>query len=176
MVVIAVFLTGLLLGRAPILLGKRIGITEMKIASMFILVMPTLALAGMAISLAFPSVHEQIVNTSLGNSGIHGLSEVIYAFISAGVNNGSSFAGFSANTPWLNIMLGTIILLGRFIPIALVLALAGSFAKQDRASGGAAELPLHRPQFVGLLVGIILIVALPMFFPYLMVGPLAEGL
>lgn len=175
MIIIAVFLTALLLGRAPVYLGKRLGVRELKLVSIFILVMPVLALGGMAVSLAIPSVHAEIVE-AMGNTGAHGLSEVIYAFVSAAINNGSAFAGLSANTPWLNTTLGVIILLGRFVPIALALALAGSFAAQDRASTATAELPLHKPQFVGLLIGVIVFVALPMFMPYLMLGPLAEGL
>lgn len=176
MAVIAVFLTGLLLGRAPVFLGKRIGVRELKLTSLFILVMPTLALVGMAVSLAIPAVHDEIVGTAMGNPGSHGLSEVMYAFVSAAINNGSAFAGFNANTPWLNTTLGIIILLGRFVPIALVLALAGSLASQDRAASQAAELPLNRPQFVGLLVGVIIFVSVPTFFPILTLGPLAEGL
>lgn len=100
----------------------------------------------------------------------------MYAFVSAAVNNGSAFAGLSANTPWLNTTLGILILLGRFLPIAVVLALAGSFARQEPTTTTATtELPVHRPQFVGLLVALVLFVALPMFLPYLMLGPLAEG-
>lgn len=175
MVVISVFLTGLLLGRAPVLLGKRIRVRELKIASLFILVMPALALVGMAITLAIPPVHDEIVNEAMGNPGPHGFSEVMYAFVSAAINNGSAFAGLSADTPWLNTLLGIIILLGRFVPIALVLALAGSFADQDRAASSAAELPLRRPQFVGLLIGVILFVSIPTFFPLLTLGPLAEA-
>jgi K+-transporting ATPase ATPase A chain len=175
MAVIAVFLTGLLLGRAPMLLGKRIGVRELKIASLFILVMPTLALVGLSLSLGIDPIREEMVD-AMGNSGAHGVSELMYAFISAAINNGSAFAGLSADSPWLNMTLGITILLGRFIPIALVLALAGSFAAQDRASSTVAELPLHKPQFVGLLVGLIIFIALPMFFPYLTLGPLAEGL
>ncbi|MDR1998627.1 MAG: potassium-transporting ATPase subunit KdpA [Frankiaceae bacterium] len=174
--VIAVFLTGLLLGRAPVLLGKRIGVREMKIASLFILVMPSLALAGMAISMTIPSIHDEIANRAMGRVGAHGLSEVMYAFISAAINNGSAFGGLDVNTPWLNVILAVIILAGRFVPITLALALAGSFAAQERASSGAAELPLHRPQFVGVLIGVTVIIALPMFLPYLLIGPVAEWL
>lgn len=178
--VIGVFLTGLLLGRAPVFLGKRIGVREVKLASLFILVMPTLALLGMALTLALPSIREQIVTESMGNPGAHGMSEVLYAFVSAAINNGSAFAGLSANTPWLNTVLGIIILLGRFLPITLALALAGSFAAQGRAasssSSAAVPLPLHRPQFVGLLIGVIVFVSVPTFVPLLMLGPLAEAL
>ena len=176
MAVIAVFLTGLLLGRAPVLLGKRVGLREIKYASIFILVMPVLALSGMAITFAIPSLHREVVDQAMGNPGAHGMSEVMYAFISAAINNGSAFSGFDANTPWLNWSLGIIILLGRFVPIACALAMAGSFAAQDRATSAAAELPLHRAQFVGLLIGIIIFISLPTFFPILTLGPLAEGL
>ena len=176
MVVIAVFLVGLLLGRAPVLLGKRIGVREVKLASIAILVMPVLALAGMAVSLAIPSVHREIVDQAMSSTDPHGLSEVTYAFVSAAINNGSAFAGLSANTPYLNTVLGVVILLGRFVVIAIVLALAGSFAAQDRAPAAVVELPLYRPQFVGLLVGLVAFVALPTFLPLLMAGPLAEGL
>ncbi len=176
MAIITVFLTGLLLGRAPMLLGNKIRTREVKLVSLFILVMPTLALTGMAISFAVPTVRHQLVHTAMGNDGLHGFSEVLYAFVSAAVNNGSAFAGLGADTLWLNVVLGVIILLGRFVPIALVLALAGSFAEQDRAPAMGLVLPVHRPQFVVLLIGIILVIALPMFLPYLLVGPLAQGL
>lgn len=176
MAIITVFLTGLLLGRAPMLLGNKIRTREVKLVSLFILVMPTLALTGMAISFAVPAVRHQLVHTAMGNDGLHGFSEVLYAFVSAAVNNGSAFAGLGADTLWLNVVLGVIILLGRFVPIALVLALAGSFAEQDRAPAMGLVLPVHRPQFVVLLIGIILVIALPMFLPYLLVGPLAQGL
>ena len=175
MTMIAVFLTGLLLGRAPVLLGKRIGVREIKLAALFILVMPALALGGLAVSLSIPSVHREIIDHAIGNPGPHGMAELIYAFVSVAVNNGSAFAGLSADTPWLNTTFGVIILLGRFLPITLVLALAGSFAGQQRAASRAADLPLHRPQFVGVLVGLIAFVAIPGFIPVLMLGPLAEA-
>lgn len=174
LVVIAVFLTALLLGRSPVYLGKRLGVRELKLVSIAILVMPVLAIGGMAVSFAIPPVHAEII-ASTGNEGSHGLSEVLYAFISAAINNGSAFAGLSANTPLLNIMLGVIIMLGRFVPIALVLALAGSLAAQGKAAS-MAELPLHRPQFIVLLVGLIMFITVPMFVPILLTGPFAEGL
>lgn len=174
--IITVFLTGLLLGRAPMLLGKKIRAREVKLVSLYILVMPTLALTGIAIAFGVPALRHELVHTAMGNGGPHGFSEVLYAFISTAVNNGSAFAGLDADTPWLNMMLGVIILLGRLLPIALVLALAGSFAEQDRAPARGLELPVHRPQFAVLLIGVILVIALPMFLPYLMVGPLAQGL
>ncbi|MFC4224354.1 potassium-transporting ATPase subunit KdpA [Lysinibacter cavernae] len=173
LMVIAVFLTALLLGRSPVYLGKRLGVREMKIVSIAILVMPTLAIGGMAVGFAIPSVKDEIIS-SMGNDGSHGLSEVFYAFVSAAINNGSAFAGLSANTPLLNIVLGVVILLGRFIPIVLVMALAGSLSVQRKAES-TLELPLHRPQFVALLVFLIVFIAVPMFIPILLVGPLAEG-
>ena len=173
LVVIAVFLTALLLGRSPVYLGKRLGVKQLRIVSVGILVMPVLAIGGLAVSFAIPPVHAEIVS-SMGNEGPHGLSEVLYAFISAAINNGSAFAGLSANTPLLNIMLGVVIMLGRFIPIALVLALAGSLTEQGKAAS-VVELPLHRPQFVVLLVSLIVFITVPMFIPILLAGPLAEG-
>ena len=176
LVIISVFLTGLLLGRAPVFLGKRIGVREMVLCGLVVIVLPALALGGLGISLAIPAVHADIVDHALGNPGSHGLSELIYAFISASINNGSSFAGLSADTPYLNTVLGGLILLGRFIPIALIMALAGSFAEQDRASTSAAELPVYKPQFVLWLVFLVIFIALPSFLPMMMAGPMAEAL
>jgi len=175
MAVIAVFLTGLLLGRAPIFVGKRIGLREVKLASLVILVMPILALAGMAASFAIPSVRTEMLTQAMTSDGPRGMSEVMYAFISCAINNGSSFAGFDANTPYLNTVLGVIILLGRFVVIALVMAMAGAFAAQDRVPLALTELPLHRAQFIGFLVAIIVFIAVPTFLPVLTLGPLAEG-
>jgi len=121
-------------------------------------------------------VRSEIVNSSMTGVGPHGMTEVIYAFVSNAVNNGSAFAGFGADTPYLNTVFGIMILLGRFIPISLSLALAGSFAAQGRATTRASELPVHRPQFVLWLVLLIIYIALPTFFPVLTLGPLAEGL
>ncbi len=176
LVVITVFITGLLLGRPPALLGKRVGAREMKLASLIILVMPLLALGGMAVSMAIPPIHDEIVAHSMSDPGSQGMTEMIYAFVSAAINNGSAMAGFYADTPWLNTVLGIIILLGRFLVIALVLALAGSFADQERAVPAVSELPLHRPQFVILLVALIVFIAVPTFLPVLLAGPLAGGL
>ncbi len=115
----------------PEYLGKKIGPREIKLASLYILVTPTLVLAGTALSFALPGVRDDVESVSIWNPGVHGLSEVLYAFTSAANNNGSAFAGLTANTPWLNTALGVAMLLGRFVPIVLVLALAGSLAKQD---------------------------------------------
>ncbi|MRG59650.1 potassium-transporting ATPase subunit KdpA [Agromyces sp. CFH 90414] len=174
--VIAVFIAGLLVGRTPEYLGKRIGPREIKLASLYILVTPVLVLAGTALSFAIPGVREDVESTSIWNPGVHGMSEVLYAFTSASNNNGSAFAGLTANTPWFNTALGVAMLLGRFIPIVLVLALAGSLAAQDKVPATAGTLPTHRPQFVGLLVGVTVLVTALTYFPVLTLGPLAEGL
>jgi len=174
--VIAVFIAGLLVGRTPEYLGKKIGPREIKLASLYILVTPTLVLAGTALSFAIPGVREDVETVSIWNPGVHGMSEVLYAFTSASNNNGSAFAGLTANTPWLNTALGVAMLLGRFVPIVLVLALAGSLAAQDKVPATAGTLPTYRPQFVGLLVGVTVLVTALTYFPVLTLGPLAEGL
>jgi K+-transporting ATPase ATPase A chain len=174
--VIAVFIAGLLVGRTPEYLGKKLGPREIKLASLYILVTPTLVLAGTALSFAIPAVRADVEGTSIWNPGLHGLTEVLYAFTSAANNNGSAFAGLTANTPWFNTALGVAMLLGRFIPIVLVLALAGSLAAQPKIPSTAGTLPTHRPQFVGLLVGVTLIISALTYFPVLALAPLAEGL
>jgi K+-transporting ATPase ATPase A chain len=174
--VIAVFIAGLLVGRTPEYLGKKLGPREIKLASLYILVTPTLVLAGTALSFAIPPIRADVEGTSIWNPGLHGLTEVLYAFTSAANNNGSAFAGLTANTPWFNTALGVAMLLGRFIPIVLVLALAGSLAAQPKIPSTAGTLPTHRPQFVGLLVGVTIIVSALTYFPVLALAPLAEGL
>ncbi|MFT2753327.1 potassium-transporting ATPase subunit KdpA [Clavibacter sp. Sh2088] len=174
--VISVFVAGLLVGRTPEYLGKKIGPREIKLASLYILVTPILVLVGTALSFAIPAVREDVEGTSILNGGLHGLSEVVYAFTSAANNNGSAFAGLTASTPWFNTALGVAMLLGRFLPIVLVLALAGSLAAQDRIPTTAGTLPTHRPQFIGLLIGVTVIVTALTYFPVLALGPLAEGL
>lgn len=174
--IIAVFVAGLLVGRTPEYLGKKIGPREMKLASLYILVMPLLVLGGVALSFGIPALRAGIEDVSLTNTGSHGLSEVLYAFASGANNNGSAFAGLTASTPWLTIAIGAAMLLGRFLPIVLVLALAGSFAAQDRIPATSGTLPTHRPLFVGLTIGTALLVTALVFFPVLTLGPLAEGL
>ena len=174
--VIAVFIGGLLVGRTPEYLGKRIGPREIKLASLYILVTPVLVLGGTALSFAIPGIREDVASTSILNPGVHGMSEVLYAFTSASNNNGSAFAGLTANTPWFNTALGVAMLLGRFLPIVLVLALAGSLAAQERIPATTGTLPTHRPQFVGLLTAVAVIVTALTYFPVLTLGPLAEGL
>jgi potassium-transporting ATPase potassium-binding subunit len=172
----AVFVAGLMVGRTPEYLGKKIGPREIKLVSLYILATPVLVLLGTALSFAIPAVRADVEATSIWNPGLHGFSEVLYAFTSAANNNGSAFAGLTANTPWFNTALGVAMLLGRFLPIVFVLALAGSFAAQDRLPVTAGTLPTHRPQFVGLHLGAVLIVSALTYFPVLALGPLAEGL
>lgn len=174
--VLAVFVGGLMVGRTPEYLGKKIGPREIKLASLYILVTPTLVLAGTALSFAIPGVRSDVESTAIWNPGVHGFSEVLYAFTSAANNNGSAFAGLTANTPWFNTALGVAMLLGRFVPIVLVLALAGSLAAQDKVPATAGTLPTSRPLFVGLLTGVTVIVTALTYFPVLALGPLAEGL
>jgi K+-transporting ATPase ATPase A chain len=174
--VIAVFVGGLLVGRTPEYLGKKMRPREITLASLYILVTPTLVLTGTALSFAIPGVRDDVEATSIWNPGIHGLTEVLYAFTSASNNNGSAFAGLTANTPWLNTALGIAMLLGRFVPIVLVLALAGSLASQERLPSTTGTLPTHRPQFVGLLAAVSVVITALTYFPVLTLGPLAEGL
>jgi K+-transporting ATPase ATPase A chain len=172
MAVLAVFLAGLMVGRTPEYLGKKIGRRQVTLVALYILTMPTLLLAGAAITAASPG----LVDASVQDTGPHGLSEILYAYASAVNNNGSAFAGFGANTPYQNTALGLAMLFGRFVPIVLVLALAGSLARQQKASATSGTLPTHGPVFVGLLGFVVLIVAGLTFFPALALAPLAEAL
>jgi potassium-transporting ATPase potassium-binding subunit len=171
MAVIAVFIAGLMVGRTPEYLGKKIGTREVKLAACYILITPALVLVLAAISMALPTPPHSMLN-----SGAHGFSEVLYAFTSAANNNGSAFAGLNANTDWYNTMLGVAMLLGRFLPMVFVLALAGSLAEQRPVPETAGTLRTNKPLFVGLLVGAILIITGLTYFPALALGPLAEGL
>lgn len=174
--VVAVFMGGLMVGRTPEYLGKRLGPREIKLASLYILVTPVLVLAGTALSFAIPGVRADVEATSIWNPGVHGLSEVLYAFTSAANNNGSAFAGLTANTPWFTTALALAMLLGRLLPILLVLALAGSLAAQDTVPATSGTLPTSRPLFAGLLGGVAVVVTALTYFPVLALGPLAEGL
>ena len=174
--IIAVFVAGLMVGRTPEYLGKKIGPREIKLVALYILTTPVLVLVGTALSFAIPAVRADVEATSIWNPGLHGFGEVLYAFTSAANNNGSAFAGITANTPWFNTALGVAMLLGRFVPIVFVLALAGSFAAQDKLPATAGTLPTHRPQFVGLHLGTVLLVSALTYLPVLAMGPLAEGL
>ncbi|MBE1589294.1 potassium-transporting ATPase subunit KdpA [Nonomuraea angiospora] len=169
--VITVFVAGLMVGRTPEYLGKKIGSREIKLASLYFLVTPVLVLIGTASAMG--SAQQR---ASMLNSGPHGLSEVLYAFTSASNNNGSAFAGITVNTPWYDVALGLCMAFGRFLPIILVLALAGSLAAQAPVPESAGTLPTHRPQFVGMVVGVTIILVALTFLPALALGPIAEGL
>ncbi|AEY87673.1 MULTISPECIES: potassium-transporting ATPase subunit KdpA [Streptomyces] len=169
--VIAVFIAGLMVGRTPEYLGKKIGAREMKLAAAYILVTPALVLVFTAASMALPTPPHSMLNP-----GAHGFSEVLYAFASAANNNGSAFAGLNANTDWFNTMTGLAMLFGRFLPMVFVLALAGSLAEQKPIPVTAGTLRTEKPLFTGLLVGAILIITGLTYFPALALGPLAEGL
>jgi potassium-transporting ATPase potassium-binding subunit len=169
--IITVFVAGLMVGRTPTYLGKRIGATEMKFAAGYLLVTPAVVLLGSAVALALPAGQAGPLN-----SGPHALTEIMYAFGSAGNNNGSAFAGLSANTDFYNVALGIAMLIGRLLPIALVLGLAGSLARQAVRPDDAGTLPTYRPQFVAMLVGVVVLVAALTYLPALALGPLAEGL
>ncbi|WP_298561891.1 potassium-transporting ATPase subunit KdpA [Streptomyces luteogriseus] len=171
MAVVAVFIAGLMVGRTPEYLGKKIGTREIKLAALYILVTPALALTGTALAMALGKGEASMTNT-----GAHGFSEVLYAYTSASNNNGSAFAGFAADTPYHNTMLGLCMALGRFLPMVFVLALAGSLAEQKPVPATAGTLRTEKPLFTGLLVGAVVIVAGLTFFPALALGPLAEGL
>lgn len=170
--VLAVFVAGLMVGRTPEYLRKKISAREMKLVSLYILATPSLVLAGTAIAMGLQSARASIFNTD----SPHGFSEVLYAFTSAANNKGSAFGGLSANTPFYTTALGLAMLLGRFVPIVLVLALAGSFAKQQPVPVNEGTLPTHKALFVTMLVGVVLIVTGLTYFPALTLGPLAEGL
>ncbi|QQC88459.1 potassium-transporting ATPase subunit KdpA [Streptomyces alfalfae] len=171
MAVIAVFIAGLMVGRTPEYLGKKIGTREIKLAACYLLVTPALVLGLTALSTALPTPRESMLN-----SGPHGFSEILYAFTSGANNNGSAFGGLSADTTWFNTTIGLAMLLGRFLPMVFVLALAGSLAEQRPVPKTAGTLRTEKPLFTGLLVGTIMIITGLTYFPALALGPLAEGL
>jgi K+-transporting ATPase ATPase A chain len=171
MAILAVFVAGLMVGRTPEYLRKKITGREVKLDALSILTMPLVVLIGTGVAMSLKAG-----KSSMLNGGPHGLSEVLYAFMSAGNNNGSAFAGLSANTTFYNLALALAMVVGRFVPILLVLALAGSLAKQQPVPATEGTLPTHGPLFGSMLVGVILIVAGLTFFPVLALGPLAEGL
>ncbi|UKY53152.1 potassium-transporting ATPase subunit KdpA [Streptomyces inhibens] len=176
MAIIAVFLAGLMVGRTPEYLGKKIGTREIKLAACYILITPTLVLGFTAASMVLPDALGSMLNTKALGAGSHGFSEVLYAFTSGANNNGSAFGGLNANTPWYNTTIGLAMLLGRFLPMVFVLALAGSLAEQKPIPETAGTLRTEKPLFAGLLVGTILIITGLTYFPALALGPLAEGL
>lgn len=167
--ILAVFVAGLMVGRTPELLGKKIEAREMKLAMLAILILPFVILGFTAVS----AVAEFGVSSIL-TPGPHGLSEILYAFTSAAGNNGSAFGGLTGNTPWYNTTLGIAMMLGRFAYIVPVLAIAGSLAAKPRVPASSGTFPTDRPLFVGLIIGIILIMGGLQFFPALALGPIAE--
>jgi K+-transporting ATPase ATPase A chain len=169
--VLTVFVAGLMVGRTPEYLGKKLRGREVKFASLYLLTTPAIVLVGTALAMALPGERASMLNT-----GPHGLSEVLYAFTSAGNNNGSAFAGISVNTQWYNTALGIAMLLGRFLPMVFVLGLARSLALQKPTPASEGTLPTHRPLFVGMVTGVTIVVVALTYFPSLALGPLAEGL
>ncbi|RTL99394.1 MAG: potassium-transporting ATPase subunit KdpA [Hyphomicrobiales bacterium] len=170
-IVVAVFVAGLMVGRTPEYLGKKIEAKEVKMAMLAILCLPLVMLTFTAISVVLPSAV-----ASMANGGPHGFSEVLYAYTSAAANNGSAFGGLSGNTPWYNLTMGVTMWVGRFFVIIPALAIAGSLAAKKTVPASAGTFPTDGPLFVGLLVGVILIVVGLTFFPALAIGPLVEHL
>jgi K+-transporting ATPase ATPase A chain len=166
-----VFIAGLMIGRTPEYLGKKIESFEMKMTAIVILVTPFLVLVGTAIAVLCAAGREAIFNP-----GAHGFSEVLYALSSAANNNGSAFAGLSANTPFYNVLLGVVMWLGRYAFIVPVLAIAGSLAKKKRTSATSGTLPTHGPLFVALLIGTVVLVGALTYVPALALGPVIEQL
>jgi K+-transporting ATPase ATPase A chain len=167
--IIAVFVAGLMVGRTPEYLGKKIEARDIKLAMFAVLIYPLIVLGFSSATVLLPSTPD-----NLGNAGPHGLSEIIYAFASTNANNGSAFAGLNGNTPWFNTTLGLAMLLGRFAYAVPVLALAGSLAAKRKAPASAGTFPTTGPLFVGLLIGVIVILYLLQYFPALALGPVVE--
>jgi K+-transporting ATPase ATPase A chain len=170
-VIVAVFVAGLMVGRTPEYLGKKIEAYEMKMASLVILIPVLLVLGGTALAVITPAGQ-----ASIFNPGPHGFSEVLYAFSSAGNNNGSAFAGLNANTPFYNVALGLAMLAARYWLIVPMLAIAGALAAKKKVPAGAGTLPTHTPLFIGWLIGVVVIVGALSFVPALALGPIAEQL
>ncbi|MDX6374852.1 MAG: potassium-transporting ATPase potassium-binding subunit [Nocardioidaceae bacterium] len=169
--VVTVFLAGLMVGRTPEYLGKKIGQREIVMVAFYVLTTPVLLLVGVAAAVSFDQGPAGILN-----SGPHGFSEMLYAVTSAANNNGSAFGGITTGTPFWNTLLGLEMLLGRFLPMIFVLALAGRFAAAKRSPAGAGTLPTHRPLFVVLLTGVALVVVGLTYVPVLFLGPVVESL
>lgn len=169
MALLAVFVAGLMVGRSPEYLGKKVEAREIKLALLALLVFPTTLLGFSAIAAVLPTALEGLLN-----KGPHGLSEILYAYTSATANNGSAFAGLTANAPWWNTTLGIAMLLGRFVPAVAILAVAGALAAKPKLQPTAGTLPTDSTLFVGLLIGVILILGGLQFFPALALGPIVE--
>jgi K+-transporting ATPase ATPase A chain len=171
MVILSVFIAGLMVGRTPEYLGKKIQAPEMKLVVLYVLAMPLVLLGFAAASAVLPEALE-----SLNNPGSHGLSEILYGFASGANNNGSAFAGLTASTPWYDTTIGIAMLVGRFFLIIPVLAIAGSMARKQPSPETAGTFPTHTPLFGGLVIGVVAIVAGLTFFPALALGPIVEQL
>ena len=167
--ILTVFIAGLMVGRTPEYLGKKIEPREMKMAVLVCLATPVAILIGTGLAAALPATA-----ASLNNAGAHGFSEILYAYSSAGGNNGSAFAGFNANTPFLNVSIGLVMLFVRFVPLIATLAIAGSLAGKKKVAESAGTLPTHNALFIGLLIFVVLLVGALSFFPALALGPIAE--
>ena len=167
--ILGVFIAGLMIGRTPEYLGKKIQSREMKLASIYILTTPLAVLAGTAVA-----VLTVAGKAGIANPGPHGFSEILYAFTSAGNNNGSAFAGLSANTPFYNIALGLVMWIGRFWPIVAALAVGGSLASKKRIPVTEGTMPTHGPLFIALLIGTILLIGVLNYVPALALGPVVE--
>ena len=172
MAILSVFIAGLMVGRTPEYLGKKIQAGEMKMVALYVLAMPAAVLGFTAASMFVGSVR----HVSMWNDGPHGFTEVLYAYTSAGNNNGSAFAGITAATPWMDTTLGLAILIGRFLLILPVLGLAGSLAQRPTMPATTGTFPTHTPLFVGLVIGVVVIVGGLTFFPALALGPIVEQL
>jgi K+-transporting ATPase ATPase A chain len=170
-VLLAVFLAGLMVGRTPEWLGKKVQAREVKLAGLAILVMPV----GVLVLTGIASVVD-VGTASRLNQGPHGLTEILYAFTSQTNNNGSAFAGLTGNTPFYNLTGSLALFAGRFLPILAVLGIAGSLAAKEKVPAGPGTFPTHTPLFVGLLVGVVVIVGALTFFPVLALGPIVEHL
>jgi len=169
--VVTVFVGGLMVGRTPEYIGKKIRPTEMKYAALYILTTPAAVLIAAGLSLGLKTPRASILNP-----GAHGLTEIVYAFTSMANNNGSAFAGLTTNTTWYNTAGGVVMLVARFAPMIFALGMAGSLARQQTVPASVGTMPTHKPLFVGMVIGVILIVVGLTYFPALALGPFAEGL
>ena len=169
MAMLAVFVAGLMVGRTPEYLGKKIEAREIQYAMIAVLVLPLAILGFGAVAAVYPTALEGLLN-----DGPHGLSEILYAYTSGAANNGSAFAGLTANAPWWNTTLGLAMLMGRFVPAVAVLAIAGALVVKPKLAPSTGTLPTHGPLFIGLLIGVILILGGLQFFPALALGPIVE--
>jgi K+-transporting ATPase ATPase A chain len=172
LVLMSVFIAGLMVGRTPEYLGKKIVAADVKLVVIYTLAMPVAVLVAAGIAIVTPTV----LNVSIWNPGPHGFTEVLYAFTSAGNNNGSAFAGITANTQWMNTALGLTILVGRYFLIIPILAIAGRAARKESVAPSAGTFPTDTPLFGVLLFGVTVILAGLTFFPALALGPIVEQL